>query len=215
MNQAHGSGAETAPAAQRQLLQRYYGAVYRYLLGAVRDENAAWDLAQEFAVRFVRGDFRKADPGRGRFRNYVKKALSNLVTDYRRAQRRQPGPLPADVADPAPDETAPDDEPDFVGNWREELINRTWQALAEASPALHAVLLQHVQQPGASALSMVESLSKQLGKTISPGHLRVLLHRARRKFAELIRAEVQHSLQSPGEEELAQELRALDLLKFL
>src|SRR5262245_18556900 len=61
-----------AAIAQRALLQRYCGAVYRYLLGALLDEAAAEDLFQDFALRFLRGDFRRADPGKGRFRDYLK-----------------------------------------------------------------------------------------------------------------------------------------------
>src|SRR5262245_47846291 len=63
IHQAHGSGVDAATAAQRQLMQRYCGAAYHYLLGAVRDEDVAMDLFQEFALRFVRGDFLRADPG--------------------------------------------------------------------------------------------------------------------------------------------------------
>src|SRR5947207_152703 len=64
------------------LLLRYSGAAYRYLLGAVRDPDRAEDLCQEFAVRFLRGDFHRAAPGRGRFRDYLKTALVNLVNDH-------------------------------------------------------------------------------------------------------------------------------------
>jgi DNA-directed RNA polymerase specialized sigma24 family protein len=61
---AHAGTAAAARPLQHALLERYGGAVARYLLGAVRDPDVAADLAQEFAVRFLRGDFRRADPGR-------------------------------------------------------------------------------------------------------------------------------------------------------
>jgi DNA-directed RNA polymerase specialized sigma24 family protein len=48
----------------------------------VRDPEVADDLAQEFALRFLRGDFQRADPERGRCRDYLKRALINLVHDY-------------------------------------------------------------------------------------------------------------------------------------
>src|SRR4051812_41351821 len=97
-----------AAEAQKALLRRYYGAVFRYLVACVGDSDVAEDLSQEFALRFVRGDFRRADPGRGRFRNFIKTSLQNLVVDYRRRQRVRPGGLPSnlDVADsdhPLPD----------------------------------------------------------------------------------------------------------------
>src|SRR3712207_7176976 len=52
-----------------------------------RSEAAAEELLQEFAVRFLRGDFRRADPQRGRFRDYVKTALIHLVIDHQRAEQ--------------------------------------------------------------------------------------------------------------------------------
>src|SRR5262245_44520612 len=76
---AHGETTDSAVSARNRLMLRYSGAVYRYLLGAVRDPDVASDLCQEFAVKFLRGDFRRAAPERGRFRDYVKSALVNLV----------------------------------------------------------------------------------------------------------------------------------------
>src|SRR5262245_57328630 len=81
--QAHKSG-DAAVAARQALLERYSGAVYRYLLGAVRNEDTAADLTQEFALRFLRGDFHRADPQRGRFRDYLKTSLIHLVNDHHR-----------------------------------------------------------------------------------------------------------------------------------
>ena len=213
VNQAHGGGPETAPEAQRRLMQRYCGAVYHYLLGAVRDEEVATDLFQEFALRFVRGDFHRADPGRGRFRDYVRKSLIHLVADYRRARQRQPEPLPGDVADPS--SIACEDESEFLKSWREELISRAWQALAQANATLHAVLLCHVENPGASAAQIAESLQGQQGRLISPGNVRVLLHRARKQFADLLKTEVVYSLESAGDEHLAKEMQDLGLEKLL
>ena len=37
------------------LLQRYQGVVYRYLLGSLRDADAADELFQEFALRCLQG----------------------------------------------------------------------------------------------------------------------------------------------------------------
>src|SRR5262245_17695173 len=100
IEQAHAGPADESAEAQRRLLQRYCGAAYRYLLGALHDEDVAWDLSQEFAVRFLRGQFRQASAERGRFRDYVKAALRNLVTDYHRQRQARPQPLPGDVAAP-------------------------------------------------------------------------------------------------------------------
>src|SRR5262245_54137586 len=82
--QAHAGAPEAVRAAQEQLLRRYRGAVSRYLLAAVRDAAAAEDLAQEFALRFLQGRLRGADPGQGRFRDFLKGVLAHLVADHHR-----------------------------------------------------------------------------------------------------------------------------------
>ena len=48
---AHDGSGEAAVSAQRQLLDRYGGAVRRYLQAVVRTSEAADELFQEFAVR--------------------------------------------------------------------------------------------------------------------------------------------------------------------
>src|SRR5438067_4881452 len=87
---AHATPADRALAAQHALLERYGGAVGRYLLGAVRDPDLAQELAQEFAVAFLDGAVRGADPGKGRFRDYLKGVLRNLIREHRRPARRPP-----------------------------------------------------------------------------------------------------------------------------
>jgi RNA polymerase sigma-70 factor (ECF subfamily) len=209
IEQAHaGSGGEAAEA-QRRLMHRYCGAAYRYLLGAVRDEDAAMDLCQEFAVRFVRGDFRRAAETRGRFRDYVKTALRHLVADHHRQRQARPRPLPADL--PAPAET---EEDVFLTSWREELLSKTWEALAAAHPPLHAVLKRHAERPDASAAELSADLAPKSDRPVTAGNVRVMLHRARTRFAELLVAEVARSLGEPTAAGLHEELQALGLLKL-
>ena len=45
--QAHQASTTTAGRARSALLQRYGSAVYRYLLGALRDADAAEDLSHD------------------------------------------------------------------------------------------------------------------------------------------------------------------------
>src|SRR4051812_11611421 len=85
--QAHNDPGEAGSAARRALWDRYGGAVHRYLLGALRDPDAADELKQEFAYRFLHGDLRGADRERGRFRDFVKGVLFHLVADYHHKRR--------------------------------------------------------------------------------------------------------------------------------
>ena len=88
VREAHGDHT-AVQSAQQRLLDRYGGAVRRYALSALRNEDAADEVFQEFALKFVRGDFGKADPERGRFRAFVKTVVYRLIVDYqRRAKKR-------------------------------------------------------------------------------------------------------------------------------
>jgi len=211
--EAHGGEADSAATALAELTQRYSGVVYRYLLGAVRDPDAAAELSQEFALRILRGAFRHADPRRGRFRDYLKTALIHLVDDYHTAQRSRPRPLPLDV-EAGPEPAGPESGPDFLATWRMELLDRTWKALAAAQPTYHAVLLYRVENPEVPSPQMAEQLGARLGTPMRSDQVRKALQRSHAKFAELLVDEVATSLGTPSREEVAEELSELDLLKY-
>ncbi len=209
---AHAVAAPGATSAQHALLERYGGAVSRYLLGAVRDPDVAAELAQDFAVRFLRGDFHRADPERGRFRNYLKTAMIHMVTDYRRQQRAQPRPLEHDT--PAPDQVDADDDAVFLASWRTELLERTWAALARLHPMQHAVLLLRVSEPELPSPEMAQRVGAALGQPVNAAAARKALQRAHGKFADLLLREVADSLDDSSPEALAEELTALDLFRY-
>jgi RNA polymerase sigma-70 factor (ECF subfamily) len=215
MRQAHGGAAGAVAAAQQKLVERYGGAVYRYLLGALRDPTAAEDLTQEFALCLVRGEFRRADPARGRFRDYVKTVLFHLVSKYRKRQQRQPRPVSVDStalnALPAP---PADFDRAFRESWRDELLARAWAALAEARPTCWAVLRFRTEHPNLPSAQMAERLSAQLGKPLTAESFRQLLHRARKSFAQLLLDEVTESVEPPTLAEAEKELGELDLLPY-
>ena len=213
--QAHAGAEGDAAAAQNALMLRYGGAVYRYLLGALRDADAAADVAQEFALRFVRGDFRRADPERGRFRDYLKVSLGRLVADYFRERKRRPQAIAPDAPEPAaPDASAADFDREFLANWREELLERSWKALAAANPSYHTVLLFRIDHVGVGSAEMAEKLSERLGKPVNAAWVRKTLQRAHEKFTDLLLDEVTCSLGAPSPDALRDELEALDLLKY-
>jgi RNA polymerase sigma-70 factor (ECF subfamily) len=69
--EAHDPAGEIR-VARKQLFDRYEAAIRAYLTGALRDRDAAEECFQTFALRFVRGDFKGANPQRGSFRKYLK-----------------------------------------------------------------------------------------------------------------------------------------------
>jgi RNA polymerase sigma-70 factor (ECF subfamily) len=217
VRQAHGGAAPGVSESQEQLLERYGGAVHRYLLGAVRDADAADELFQEFCLRFLRGDFKNANPQRGRFRMYVKTALLNLIVDHQRLQKKQAQPLHADGPEPAAEAPSQlDMDRAFRDSWRAELLDRTWQALAETERLTgncsYTVLRLRMEQPGWSSAELAEELGRRLAKPLTVGNTRTLLSRARDCFADLLLRLVIDSLDHPSHERLGEELADLKLL---
>jgi len=209
--QAHADGPERR-WAQAELLTRYCAVVYRYLLAVVRDPHVAEELAQEFAYRFVRGSFRGADPGRVRFRSLPRTSLANLVRDWHRARARGPGPLTHDE----PEDTR---DPVELGDaWRDELLRRTWVALAEADAAAstphHAVLSHKARYPDRSSEELAADLTAILAKPMTAAGVRQAVRRARLCFAELLYREVGHLIETDDRDAILGELGEMGLLSY-
>jgi RNA polymerase sigma-70 factor (ECF subfamily) len=207
-----------AAEARQHLLTRYARAVHRYLLGALHDSDAANDLSQEFALRFIRGDFRSADPARGRFRDFVKGVLSHLIADHHRKRRAQPQSMPSGLAPAAPEEPMAESDRQFLESWRDELFARTWEALqrfeARTGQPFHTVLRFRVDHPDLGSKQLAEQFGARLGKAITPVGMRQMLRRARAKFWDLLLEEVVQTLENPSDDQLEQELIDLGLLEL-
>ena len=210
-----GTNDDDAAIAVAILVERYQSAVYRYLLAAVRDPNEADELFQEFALRLARGGFGKADPQKGRFRDYVKKALINLVANHRGKIKRRPERGPIQIEPVAPASGRFDSDAEFLLNWRQALLDRTWAALAaDQSPTgapLHSLLKLRTENPEWSAVQLAAQLTVAMKPTqaYSDVGVRKLLQRAREKFADLLVQEVACSMQKWSDEEIEEELSEL------
>ncbi|MBN2217828.1 MAG: hypothetical protein JW719_10690 [Pirellulales bacterium] len=206
--------------ARLALIQRYQGAVYRYLLGAVRNPDVADDLFQEFALRCLQGAFRRVAPQRGRFRDYLKTTLYHLIVDCQKRGRRGPRALDTQLSPAAVQWDANQSDLRFLESWREELLARAWAVLAETErhggQPFHAVLRLRADHPEASSAELTAAVNKQTrpDRPYSETTIRKMLQRARARFADALLDEVAHSLGSPAIEGLEQELIDLDLLVY-
>jgi DNA-directed RNA polymerase specialized sigma24 family protein len=212
---AHCSQPDAAAEAQQLLMQRYGGAVRSYLLAILHDPEAADDLTQEFALCLVQGKFHKADPGRGRFRDYVKTVALHLASKHRQRQQRQDRPLPPDspvwtvlAAPPEEKEGECNSQP------REDLLSRTWDKLAAEHLGIYTVLRFRAEHPKMASFEIAQELSRLLGRPFSADGVRQALRRARERFAELLLDEVERRLDTPTAERLAEELGDLRLLPY-
>jgi RNA polymerase sigma-70 factor (ECF subfamily) len=216
VREANDGPEEAAQRAREVLLERYKGAVHRYLLGALHDPNAADDLAQEFYLRFVRGDFRNADPEKGRFRDLVKTTLFHLIIDHQRRLKARPQPLPPEDCGPASaiEEAAVNSDEQFLDSWRQQLLSQTWKALRGQDATYYAVLRLRAESNDLSSAEMAQRLTVQLGHAVSADWVRTRLKRAREQFADLLLDELAQSMDNPTRTRLEEELADLRLLAY-
>lgn len=219
LRDAQDSDSNLRRQAQSRLIRYYQRAVYKYVMALSRDVDRADDVFQDFALRFVRGDFKKWDPTRGRFRDYLKTSLRNLTMDrFRKEAQGKEQPL-AEGMEPAVIHL-PDAEADRVFNqtWSEESLRRAWEALRiyeeESSQPVFTLLRRKSEQPELRSHQIAELLSAETGKPATAVWVRKWTGLARDKFAELLLKEVESSLPEPGLDELEREVADLGLLQY-
>ncbi len=197
---------------------KYGGAIRRYLLACLKNEDAADDVYQEFSLKFIRGDFKGADPDKGRFRSFVKTCLFRMIVDHQRGdkKRKKMGAIPEghELEDLNPD----DQDATFVQSWREELLARSWDALKtyeeESQRPYHTVLRYRADHPQARSQEMAEGLSQILDREANAAWVRQTLKRARDEFARMLLEEVGHSLAATSLQAVEDELSSLNLLEY-
>lgn len=216
---AHRSSASRWQQARQDLLERYASAIHRYLLAALGNEHDADDLMQELGLRFLQGRLRSADARKGRFRDFLKKSLVNLVIDYQRRRRRRAVSMHHEPTYCDTDHSLVDQlETNFDCAWREDILARSWRELrreCEISDRPYFAALQLKSEfPYLRSEQLAQRLSRRLGRTVTTTHYRKTLSRARRRMAELMIAQLRSSLPEPSRDDLEEELIALDLLQY-
>ena len=217
LRRAHGGGDDDDDRRLLAgLIERYHTAAYRYLVATARNPDVAADLFQEFAVRFLRGDFRRASPDRGRFRDYLRTVLLNLVRARpfaRPAAELDPNRLPAaDVANTADDV--------FLAHWRKTLLDCAWESLQTTEqaggPPYYTALRARGEQPDVPSADLAAWLTNRLkpSEPFTDAGVRKLLQRGRELLTDLLVAEVAASVPTRDRERLAQELIDLGFFAY-
>lgn len=219
--QARGESAE-AQAALGELCAAYWQPVFAFIRRDGRDEETARDLTQEFFRRLLaRHGLDTVDPGRGRFRSFLLGAVKHFLQDERdhsRAAKRggdqtivsiEAGAdanttAEMQIADPA----GPPPDAVFDREWAQALVAHALDLLAEESAKAGKAEQFEVLKPW--LLGQVDSLSQadaaqQLDLT--EGAVKVAIHRLRKRFRELIKAEISQTVPEPGQ--VQEELRYL------
>lgn len=209
------------------LVERYWKPLYCYVRKRGYGAAEAEDLVQEFFLTaFAKDLFAKADPARGRFRNFLLKSMQHfLAKEWRdgHAKKRHPAEGFAAIHELASqsgpvvvprDTKTPEDA--FHRTWLCELVLRVLQTLEREYLAngkqLHLELLrQRVIAPildGAETPSLRE-LADRYALSVKDAENRVIT--ARRAYQRLLRNEIR--LYASSEEEVAAEIQ--DLWRYM
>lgn len=205
--------------ALETLCRAYWYPLYVCVRRFGHTQHDAQDLTQEFFCRLLQKRWlRTADPSKGRLRTFLITALKRfMANEWRRAVAGKRGagkvPVPIDstfaesryVAEPG-GHCAPEEA--FDRQWALTLLELTTQRLqaefAAAGKARDFAALKHCLAAAHGTIDY-PALTRQLG--ISEGAARVAAHRLRKRFRELYREEIAHTL--AGDTDLEAELRYL------
>jgi RNA polymerase sigma factor (sigma-70 family) len=216
---AHADDPARARDALEQLCTVYWYPLYAFLRRRGHQPADAEDLVQGFIEHLLeRQFFQAADPDKGRFRSYLLASLNHFLADSAdRAERQKRGAgkifisldavvaerryalEPADPCDP---------EQLFERRWALTLLDTVLQRLeTEAAESGRADLFRQIKGVllGDRSVAPYAELAPQLG--LSEAALTMTVHRLRRRYRELVREEIAHTVSSPVE--IDEEMRHL------
>ncbi|HMJ88699.1 MAG TPA: sigma-70 family RNA polymerase sigma factor [Candidatus Acidoferrum sp.] len=211
---------ESGRAALEALCRAYWRPVHAYLLRTGHRPQDADDFTQEFFARLLRREsFGNLSPERGRFRNFLLVSLRHFLSDERDKQTaaRRGGGVPlisidaeSDAADriEIPDTFTP--EHAFERHWAESVLRRAREQLRDECAVTRPGLYEALGPEGNDADETYGEIGRRLG--FSEEAVKSAAFRLRRRYRELIRAEVAETVTSETEleEELRHLLRVLD-----
>jgi RNA polymerase sigma-70 factor (ECF subfamily) len=212
------SNHPNADEALSSLCRDYWGPLYNFARRKGHSPEDAQDFTQGFIMGLVeKQGFSAADPERGRFRTFLIGAFCNYLTSARRAQSAQKRggghviiPLDEDLEAGFHRHAVDGKSPELIydQSWAFAILERVMKLLAEEySKADRNALFQAIQPQlsGISGRLGYAKVGEALG--ISESAVAVAVHRMRRRYGEILRAEIAATVASTDEVE--DELRHL------
>jgi RNA polymerase sigma factor (sigma-70 family) len=215
-------GSADARAALSELCETYYAPVLAFLRRDGREQDVARELTQEFFSRLLaQPGLGGVEPGRGRFRSYLLGAVKHFLAEERQranAAKRGGGQEPVSLeANASTDTTSELQIPDpaaavpdafFDRHWATTLVDRAVATLGAEAAAEgkeeHLVALKPWLLGELPSLSQADA-ARQLG--LSEGAVKVAVHRLRKRFREVVKAEIAQTVSEAGD--VQEELRYL------
>jgi len=216
--QSHAPGSRTALA---DLCKLYWYPLYAFVRRRGYSPEDAQDLTQGFFLSlFDRKALRQVTPSKGRFRSFLLASMKNYLSNEfdRRNSVKRGGHIKFVRLDLETCEDRYQSEPHeeltaekiFDARWALTLLDDALRLLREEY-VLHGKFatmetLEPFLDPGSSRkLPSHEEIAEMLH--VNPGGVKVLIHRLRKRYSELLRAEVARTVTSP--EAIDEEIHAL------
>jgi len=207
---ADDKGGAASRRALEELIRAYWFPLYAYVRRQGSSPEQAEDLTQSFFTHLLeKKSLTHVDRSKGRFRSFLLAALKNFLADERDravAAKRGGGrqfisldTLEAEARYPKELADAMTPERLFEHSWAITLLNQVLLRLQEeySEQGKQDVFqsLRHVLDGQTTGQSYAEDASR-LGTT--EGAVRVMAHRMRRRYRELLRAEILQTVADEG-----------------
>jgi RNA polymerase sigma-70 factor (ECF subfamily) len=202
--------------ALADLCNGYYEPVVAFLRIELRDADAARELAHDFFARMLAGGaIARVEQERGRFRSFLLGAVKHFLSHQREArQRLKRGGRAPNVS---LNDTEVGSVPDAGVLSPDAAFDQQW-ALTVLAHALEALRRECVAEGRADFFEMVkpwltgdtvrgDQTALAASHGMNANALKVAVHRLKRRFRQLLKAEVAGTLDDPGLVEA--EMRAL------
>jgi len=210
-------GSPKARAALAELCSVYWYPIYAFIRRKGNGPDQALDLTQGFFARLLeKRILAAAEPGKGRFRAFLRTDCQHFLIDQFRRRTAWGGGIPTVSIDAhaAEDryrfEPADTLTPDrlFDRAWALTLLEKVLDLLAHEYAAKgHSELFDHLKIVLTQGKGIVSAatLAAKLGKTEAAVHMAV--HRLRQRYREILEEQIAATLDDPSE--LEDEIRAL------
>jgi len=216
------AGQTTSPQAGRaleELCRTYWYPLYAYVRRRGYDVHEAEDLTQEFFARLlIKNYLADVDREQGKFRSFLLASLKHFLANEwdRRRTAKRGGGQPVLSLDVQTAETRYKSEPtdDLTA---EKLLERRW-AVALLETVLDRLQAEFAAEGKSQQFDQLKvfltegkgstsyaSIGAKLGTT--EGAVKVAVHRMRRRYRELLREEISHTVATPAE--IDEEIRHL------
>ena len=205
------SDSTRARAALANLCQTYWHALYVYVRRRGHSPHDAEDLTQEFFARLLEHNWvARADQQKGRFRSFLLTALNRFLADEwdkALAQKRGGGRTPVSL-DTEEAERHYQEDPGsgmaadrvYDRQWAVALLERTLSRLraefAQAGKAREFAGLKTFLTADRQDIPYAQAAA---ATGLSEGAARVAVHRLRKRYRELFREEIAHTVGEPDE----------------